>query len=370
MGMRLQSAVLLLVAFVTAPCCGGGGGGGKKGGGGGGGNAYDLGGDFHRVSFSGNNTTDINRVGTSTFTAGAYSETATLNTNGTISAATDSGTYAVSSSGAFTWTDTGPFSFRGGTLFGGSFAVSSSVTAGSFPTVLVDVRKGGGSFTNATLAGTYYVVGYGWSPGGGTPFNYSYTGTMNANGSGAWALNVTGNVDGTIVPGSTNSGTYSIAADGTGTFTDTSAIVAQGGVLASGDIVVTSVMTAGVGCEILVGIRKGGIFNNALLQGPYRAIAFGSSPGIAASHYSLSTDATFDGAGNMTWTATQNAEGAISTIPVISETYVVQADGTLTITNAGVGLTFNGGVLAGGSVAVAACVTAGGFMEIRVYVKI
>jgi hypothetical protein len=91
---------------------------------------------------------------------------------------------------------------------------------------------------------------------------------------------------------------------------------------------------------------------------------------VANSHYSITKNATFSGAGSLTWTGDQNFEGTINLgIGPFAETYVIAADGTLTITNAGVPVTLSGGVLSGGAVAVAGSITPGGIMEIRVYIR-
>jgi len=359
---RVLRALVLFTLAALSPACGGGGGGGK---GGGGTVSYDLSGAFSRVSFSGGGTTNISRVETSSFASGGtYTESGTANSAGTISAVSDSGTFAVSS-GALSWNDTSGASFSGGVLAGGGFAISSCVTSGILPTVVVDLKNGGGTFMNATVSGTYFVAGYAYVPGG--PYNACFTGTLTADGSGNWSLSATNNVNGTIVFGAANSGTYSIAADGSASWTDLSGQIALGGVLAGGNLIITSVASAGNGPQILVGVRQGGAFNNGSMQGGYHEISFGSTPGVAASHFSLSTSAQFSGTGNLTWTATQNLEGTISAIPTVSETYSIASDGTLTINDPG-GLTFSGGVLAGGSVAVAACITSGGYMELRIYV--
>jgi hypothetical protein len=353
---KLHHALILLILAALAPACGGGGGGGSGGGGG----AGKLSGDYHRVVFTGLNTTNSGVVGTSIFLNGTdYMEATVTNTNGVIDSFVDAGTFSVVAGGAFAWTDATPVSFSGGVRPGGSFAISGSVTNGANPAVIIDVRKG--PCTDATFSGTYYVVGYGAGAS-----NYSFTGLLTADGANSWSISATTNQNGTISGGVTNSGVYFVEEDGTVTMIDLAGQVLTGGLLAGGDILVTSATSSGGPSEITVAVKKGGSFSNSSMSGAYRGISFGSAPGVAASHFSLVKNANFSGAGVLTWTATQNLEGTLGAVPLQTEAYSIAADGTFTITG---GLTFSGGVLAGGSVAVASAVTAAGYMEIRVYVR-
>jgi hypothetical protein len=336
---------------------------------GGAGAAYAVSGDYHRVSFSGRNTLDVARTGSSSFfAAGAYSEVGTANVNGTIGAFTDGGTYSVGSFGAFAWIDTGPSTFSGGALVGGALAVSSALSGGTDPTAVFDVRKGGGTFTNATIAGTYFVVGYGWAPGPGS-YNYSFNGTLIPDGSGAWTSSATVNVSGTVVTGNTNSGTYTVGADGALSVTDAFSVVAQGGVLAGGDVLILSTVTSTKQPEISIAIRKAGSFTTSSVAGQYHVVHFGSTSAAVASHYCISSTATFDGLGNLTWSGTQNYEGGISSMATIAETCSIAADGMLTISNPAP-MSYTGGVLAGGNVLIAACISGSGVAEFRVYLRI
>ena len=346
-------ALILLVLAVLAPACGGGGGGGSGGGG-------KLSGDYHRVAFTGLNTSNSGVIGTSIFSNGTdYMEATITNTNGVVDSFVDAGTFTVVPGGAFAWTDATPVNFSGGVRSGGSFAISGSVTSGANPAVVIDVRKG--ACTDATFSGTYFVVGYGAGAS-----NYSFTGLLTADGANNWSISATTNQNGTVTGGVTNSGGYFVQDDGSVTMIDGAGQVLTGGLLAGGDILVTSATSSGGPAEITVAVRKGGSFSTSSMSGAYRGISFGSAPGVAASHFSLVKSANFNGAGVLTWTATQNLESAVGAIPLQTEAYSISADGTFTITG---GLTFSGGVLAGGSVAVASAVTAAGYMEIRVYVR-
>src|SRR4026209_1483057 len=149
-----RHALILLVLAVLAPACGGGGGGGSSGGGG----AGVFTGDYHRMSFTGQSTTNIGRIGASVFSGFDYSEAGISNNNGTIDSMVDSGTFAVSGAD-FTFAATGPFSFSGGVRPDRSMAISAPVSAGP-PTFVVELRKG--ACSDATLSGTYFIVGYGF----------------------------------------------------------------------------------------------------------------------------------------------------------------------------------------------------------------
>lgn len=355
MGKQHHLAILLILAAL-APACGGGGGGGSGGGGGGNG----LSGDYHRVAFTGLNTSNTGVIGTSIFQNGTdYMEATISNTNGVIDSFIDAGTFSVVAGGAFSWTDSTPVSFSGGVLSGGSVAISGSVTNGANPAVLVDVRKG--PSTDATFSGTYFVVGYGSGAS-----NYSFTGLLTADGANSWSISATTNQNGTITGGVTNSGVYFVEDDGSVNMIDLAGQILTGGLLAGGDILVTSATSSGGPSEITVAVRKGGSFSTSSMSGAYRGISFGSSPGVAASHFSLVKSANFSGGGVLTWTATQNLEGTVGAVPLQTEAYSIAADGTFTITG---GLTFSGGVLAGGRIAVASAITPAGYMEIRVYVR-
>src|SRR6185369_3134443 len=105
--------------------------------------------------------------------------------------------------------------------------------------------------------------------------NYSFTGTLTADGANGWSVNVTRNVNGVVSTGVTNSGAYFVESDGSVTMIDGSGQIITGGLLSGGEIFVTSATTSTGPCEIVVGVRKGGSFSNSSMTGAYRAIVFG-----------------------------------------------------------------------------------------------
>lgn len=106
------------------------------------------------------------------------------------------------------------------------------------------------------------------------------------------------------------------------------------------------------------------------MQGDYWVIAFGSTP-PGHNHFSSAGSCTFDGIGSLTWSGSHNAEGTITSLNGMTETYTIASDGVLTMVNNGIGsgLTLRGGVVAGGTLAVASAITASNRLETRMFIK-
>jgi hypothetical protein len=102
-----------------------------------------------------------------------------------------------------------------------------------------------------------------------------------------------------------------------------------GGLSADGNTLVTSQTTAGVLPEILVGIKQGQTdFSNANLTGSYAVAAFGYD---STADISGLSNMAFDGTGNFAATGVQNQGATVSSSAALG-TYLVAADGTLTVT--------------------------------------
>ena len=198
---------------------------------------------------------------------GGYSWSGTRNRGGIVSAVTGSGTYAVAGDGTLTL-DSG---LTGYLLAGGGTFVLAA-TSGQPMEIGVGLRRGG-SFSAASLGGTYTVTFYYADPGAApagtidisiprTPFSGTFAvpfplaafstelRTVTFNGVGAYTWTGIRNRGGVSSPVSGN-GTYAVAADGTLT-TDGGL---AGNVLAGGStFVLTS--TSGQALRIGVGILR------------------------------------------------------------------------------------------------------------------
>jgi len=198
---------------------------------------------------------------------GGYSWSGTRNRGGTVSAVSGGGTYAVAGDGTLTL-DSG----LTGHLQSGGGAFVLTAASGQPIEIGVGLRRGG-SFSAASLGGTYSVTLYyadpGTAPAGTidisiprTPFSGTFAvpfpvaafsvelRTVTFNGAGSYIWTGTRNRGGVSSPVSGN-GTYAVAADGALTMEGTLA----GNVLAGGStFVITS--TSGSAIEIGVGILR------------------------------------------------------------------------------------------------------------------
>lgn len=199
--------------------------------------------------------------------AGNYAWSGTRNRGGVTSPVSGSGTYAVAADGALTLS-TG---LAGHVLAGGSTFLLTS--PGGLPVEIgVGLRKGG-TFSNASLGGTYAVAFHATDPAAvppgtidisipRTPFSGTFDvpfpsaafntelRTMTFNGAGSYSWTGTRNRGGVSSPVSGN-GTYAVAADGTLT-TDGGL---AGSVLAGGSTFVLS-STSGQALRIGVGVLR------------------------------------------------------------------------------------------------------------------
>jgi hypothetical protein len=199
--------------------------------------------------------------------SGGYSWSGTRNRGGVVSAVSGNGTYAVAGDGTLTLDG----ALTGHLLVGGG-AFILTAASGQPIEIGVGLRRGG-SFSAASLGGTYAVTLYGADPGAapagtidisipGTPFSGTFDvpfplaafsvelRTVTFNGAGAYTWSGTRNRGGVSSPVSGN-GTYAVAADGTLT-TDGGL---GGNVLAGGStFVLTS--TSGQALRIGVGILR------------------------------------------------------------------------------------------------------------------
>ncbi len=255
-------------------------------------------------------------------------------------------------------------------------------------------------YSNATLSGTYafnftIMDSRFGSPGvidvdiPATPFlgtvpvpfpQYAFAtelGTITFDGAGNYSWSGIRNNGGTPIAVS-GSGTYSVDADGRLALD----IGPAGNVLAGGSTFVLTSLSGAV-VEMGVGVKLGSGYSNASLIGSYgvahyysdatagplntitldvRRTPYSSTVTVPFPAYAFNTErraATFDGAGNYSWSGTRNRGGVVSAVSG-NGTYAVAGDGTLTLDS---GLT--GHLLAGGGTFVLAA-TSGQPMEIGV----
>lgn len=187
-------------------------------------------------------------------------------------------------------------------------------------------------------------------------------GTVSFDGAGNYSWTATRNVAGVSTPVG-GSGQYTVSADGRMALD----FGVEGSVLAGGSTFVLAATDGVPVIEMGIGLKKGGSFNDASLNGSYAVALYYSDPAAGpAGSINLSVTKTpyaatfdvpfpayalnselrtmaFDGAGNYTWSGIRNTSG-VSRAVSGSGTYAVAADGAL---NFDTGL--NGHLLAGAS---------------------
>jgi hypothetical protein len=302
--------------------------------------------------------------------AGNYSSSIQQNIDGTGSSTSQNGTYSVAGDGSV--------SVDGGVVAGHVKPDGSTFVARQLPgqtaNIVVGIKNGGSSFTNASLTGTYSLVTYQFNGGSqptlsqnipSTPFLLSLQQgnpvgfksqymTVTFDGAGNYSSNIQENIDG-VGSSTSQSGTYSVASDGS--------VSIDGGVVAghlSADASTFVVrQLPGQTANIVVGIKNGGSsFTNASLTGTYSLVTYqfngGTQPtlsqNIPSTPFLLSLQqgnpvgfksqymtVTFDGAGNYSSSIQQNIDGTGSSTSQ-NGTYSVASDGSVSI---------DGGVVAG-----------------------
>lgn len=275
---------------------------------------------------------------------------------------------------------------KGSVLAGGSTFVLNSTGSNNEPQIDIGLKQGG-SFSNASLSGTYTITEYARRTGptnvvipknvpsvpisGNLGFNVLPKGwesdLITANFDGAGGVTVRqqiSNRDGVVSNTGPQAATYSVASDGTLVLAGS----LRGTVLAGGSSFLVADISGGDEPQFDVGIRKAGEFSNASLAGTYTLIEYARAnvptpeqipfnvPSVPF-NVNLSANfqprgfrsdlitATFDGAGGVSVTQTRtNRDGVITNEAPQNASYSVSADGTLTLAG-----NLSGTVLAGGS---------------------
>jgi hypothetical protein len=143
------------------------------------------------------------------------------------------------------------------------------------------------------------------------------------------------NAQGSISTGGTSSAQFAVAADGTTTFTTTSAgqfpPFQQGGLTTDGEVLLTTNVSAASTPSFIVMGREQSSVATTTIQGAYATCTFAAPMAEGLAEW---TTTTFDGAGN--WSnppVDMNLAGVFSTASSgDSGTYAVSSDGTMTTT--------------------------------------
>ncbi len=214
--------------------------------------------------------------------------------------------------------------------------------------------------SDSAINGTYKVVAYDGASQIGDVWVLTFDGSGNVRGSEVK------NSGGSILS-SAVAGTYAIAGlsnipglsmaptliNSSLTVTLTGAAPLTGYVSPDGNTVLLSPFTSGQDPGIIVGVKQGqSDFTVQNLAGTFAVATYGT-PADGGSVETL----TFDGAGNVSGTAVENAAGNISNSGVAG-TYAVAADGTVTLTPAGAA-PLTGGLSADGNTLVLAQMSSG-----------
>lgn len=254
---------------------------------------------------------------------------------------------------------TGVPALTGNVSADGNTIVLSQLTTGQNPGLVVGIKQGQGVFTNKNLAGTFAVVSYGSSADVGSVATVNFDGAGNFSGS-----EVQNN--GGVISDPAVSGTYAIAADGTLAMTLAGEAPLSGGLSADGNALVLIQTTPGQSPSLTVGVKQGqGNSDVADLNDCYAVTSYGSS-GDDGGLWTL----RFNGSGGVNGSTLQNSAGVISSGSDAFGTYTVSADGALTASPASVGLSFTGGISAGGTTLVTGQITAGQKASIQVAVPV
>jgi hypothetical protein len=185
-------------------------------------------------------------VATGTVENGTVAGTVIQNTAGTISTHPGSAQWTVTNGMV-----TSVGAAQGAVSADGDLIILADTNSGDDPFVNVAVRRGTG-VTQATFEGVYNVAEYAGDGIGGT---FGKAITLFAYGNGTFFITQTKNNNGTIGTGS-DSGTYTVAGDGTLSTTDADGIVWTGAISADGNALVLGNITNSQTPSLLVGVRQ------------------------------------------------------------------------------------------------------------------
>jgi hypothetical protein len=207
------------------------------------------------------------------------------------------------------------------------------------------VVKQSGAFTESSVVGDYRY-GY-WRRDGGQ--HICSMGTLNFDGAGDWTATVEFvNTDGATTNGTTDSGTYMVAADGALQLTfDGTADILQGGMEEGGETAILggTQATGGFPAKMIL-IRSPAAATDATFDGDYFVAGFGRVN--AGGYESIVGLISADGAGAFNFNFTSNSNGTLLPSGSTSGTSGTSANGALSVD---FGPQLVGGIVAAGDLA-------------------
>jgi large repetitive protein len=216
----------------------------------------NLTGTYTTVRYDYNSAGDVSGLSSLTFDgAGNFTGTETLNNGGLVSSMAISGTCTVAADGTLTLTSSAGSTLTGGLSADGSTLVASRTTASFGPSVLFGIKQGQTNSSNADLMGAYKVIDFatrdvidGLGDRGGLS-------TVTFDGAGNHDDSRVLNDAGSITSG-VDTGTYTVAMDGTLTIKSSAGYTTTGGLSADGNTLVTTQVTNAQGlAAVVVGIK-------------------------------------------------------------------------------------------------------------------
>jgi cysteine-rich repeat protein len=242
--------------------------------------------------------------------------------------------YTVDAARRMTWPGGAAFNLQGGIATDGSVAAMSSIDATGWPGLAILLRRGG-TFDLGSLSGTYHLSGF--CIDGAS--DVAFWGAVTFDGNGGASEELYGNANGSVVgPTPATAQTYTVAADGTTTYTLGSVNRPnKGGILPGNDLVVLAGPTDGEAPCLLVLIRRSTAATASTLSGNYHVAALLADTGTPPPSFSSFTSTgSSDGVSTVTTNTggTINIDGAVGAWPpvTLNDSYTVGPDGTLSVT--------------------------------------
>lgn len=221
----------------------------------------------------------------------------------------------------------------------------------------------GGS--DASFSGRFFYAALGGARLEVPPFSHMDAGNLVADGSGgATATAVLNNEDGTLGSLGVSPLTYTVGAGYAMTVSDTGGLLMTGGLASAGDVALGADLTANDYPLLMVLVKPVGTFSNASLTGDYHLC--GVLTTASGAQTTVIQGVHFDGVGgmsNLPLPGYSNQSGVVTPLaafPTVG-TYVVAADGRVTVDGGAAMGHYTGALVAGGGFAILAGDTVAGF---------
>jgi hypothetical protein len=134
----------------------------------------------------------------------------------------------------------------------GNLIVAADTTAGDAPQIFAAVPQATAA-TQATFQGVYSIGEYGGYP---DTITFGKVITLFAYGNGGFSVTFTKMSNAGVTTGNTDTGTYTVAANGTLTLIDSEGDIYNGGLTADGNALVLASVAAEQNPAIFVGVRQ------------------------------------------------------------------------------------------------------------------